>query len=452
MNKKPIYEQIYEDFVREIKRGRYRTNERLPSVRQLAKDLGVSKTTVESAYALLISEGYIENIPSYGHIVLNIDTLISGCGEKSSRCSKAQNSRILYDFSYSDLSSESFPLSLWRRLTNKALLSEDIDKASHYGDKQGEPELRKEIAAYLRLSRGMLCDPDQIVITCGIQYSLDIIVKLSDKRVVAMEEPGYYNIRDTFINNGYEILPVPVEKDGIDLDSLRDDAGLVFTTPSHQMPTGAVMPYSRRKQLLEWAENADSYIIEDDYDHEFLYDLKTVQPLQSIDTYDRVIYLGTFSKVFSPALRLSYFVLPKKLLQKYHRLFHYYYCMVSWLQQRIITLYMAEGYWERRVNKIYSDNRRKRNAILDAVKQYMGEKVSVSGSEGGTHVVVTVSGTREQDELISLALQKGVKVYSTMPFWLNKDKAPLNSILLGFNAVREADVFPGIKLLNEAWF
>lgn len=450
----PLYQQLYQSIRAEIASGLLSHGQKLPSIASMARDLAVSHNTVEHAYALLTDEGYLQSLKGSGFRVQYASHALHTTHSKERSISMSQPQRPLYDFYYGNLSAESFPVALWRRLTNQAL-SFDTASLSLYPDKQGEPELRQQIASYLNRFRGMSCPPERVFVSGGVHYLLDTVAKLppAGRRVLAIEEPGYDRARDVFRNNGYEIIPVPVRNDGVDIDALANvRADILFTTPSCQMPTGAVMPLDNRHRLLEWASATGALIIEDDYEHEYRHGSPPLPSLQSIDTYGCVVYTGTFSKVFSPALRMGYFVLPDRLLARYDEVFGGYYCPIPWLQQRILTLYMQQGYWERRINKMSAQNTRKREIFLAAVNKYFGGRVQVRSGGAGTFAILEFGQDLPDTELIAQAALQNIKVYSAAPFWHRSGDRPHNELLLGFSALSGAQIRDGISMLSEIWF
>ena len=312
----PIYVQIYEQVKSDIVKGNIKAGEKLISTRTLAKNLCVARNTVENSYGQLCLEGYVINKPCSGFIVQDIsEELLVPLKQNSDIILSSTHSYAIeteiydYDFQYGNIENHKFPYSLWRKLTNEALLSVDKEKINFYNDKQGELDLRIEIMHYIKQSRGVYCTPAQIVLCCGMQYALDFICKLIPKedRILAMEEPGYDGARIIFENNDFEIMPIPVESDGISISYVETtNAKIAYITPSHQFPTGSIMPIQKRNQLLNWAIKNDTIIVEDDYDSEFRYNSRPIPSLQSIDNNGKVVYIGTFSKSLSPGLHISY--------------------------------------------------------------------------------------------------------------------------------------------------
>jgi len=460
----PIYQQIYEHLKRKIMAGTLKEGDKLTSTRVFAKNFCVARNTVENAYSQLCLEGYVLNKPGSGFIVqgmndhlpsfLKNDLMHESQYAELERSSFEEPKVYLYDFQYGNLDIL-FPYSLWRRFTTEILLSFDAQRINSYNDKQGELDLRIEIMKYLQEARAVSCTPDQIVLCCGTQYALDMICKLfsDDGRKLAMEEPGYNGARTVFVNNGFEIIPIPIQSDGISIPDLeRSSVKLTYITPSHQFPTGVVMPIQNRLHLLHWATQQNGIIIEDDYDSELRYHARPIPSLQSLDTSGRVIYLGTFSKSLSPGLRMGYMILPKWLLPKYHTMFAKYSSSIPWLEQKIVSLYMAGGHWERHIRKVCLYNKKKHDVMLKTITQLMGDKIIIQGNNAGLHILLQFVNGEKQNWLIDKAREYKVKVYPTSPFWHTKENASENTLLLGFSMLNEKEIVDGLTLLNKAWF
>ncbi|WP_335743557.1 PLP-dependent aminotransferase family protein [Salicibibacter kimchii] len=317
----PLYLQIFQYFKQEIQSGRIEDGTKLPSKRKLAQHLDVSQLTVESAYDQLKAEGYIQSKPRKGLFVQKVeyDILPNQNAPQFHTTESSQISeQIKYDFHHGKIDLNYFPHKTWRKISIDCL----SDKQHLLnGDPQGEFNLRKEISMYLFQSRGVRCSPDQIVIGAGTQYLVGILCMLMNKKsVVAVEDPGFHRTKHALKNHGIPIEPIPLDEEGIDIKRLKkSSANIAYVTPSHQFPTGVVMPISRRLELLKWAEKTGGYIIEDDYDGEFRYKGKPIPSLQGIDSSGNVIYFGTFSKSLIPSARISYMILPEELMNKYHQ-------------------------------------------------------------------------------------------------------------------------------------
>jgi GntR family transcriptional regulator/MocR family aminotransferase len=458
----PIYLQIYHQIKNNIEEGNILPRERLPGIRTLAQMLGVARNTVNQAYTQLAVEGYIQARHGAGFFVLDtsseftdrnyvsqdINTLSVERGELKQLVS-------LYDFQYGAFPYELFPFKLWRKYTSQILLSSQKEVFNQYPDKQGDLLLRQEIRKHLYKSRGMVCSEEQIIVGCGLHYSLDILCKLlaKENNTIAMEEPGYNGARDVFINNNYNLHLLPAGKEGLNISSIyHSGACAAYVTPSHQFPYGTVMSISQRKELLNWANANDAYIIEDDYDSELRYDANPVPALHSLDTNDRTIYIGTFSKSLSPSLRVNYIVLPTGLLTRHYSLFHSYSSPVSWLTQRVLAEYMRDGNYERHIRKMCITYKRRHDVFVQEAIKMFGDKVILHGCGAGLHFVLEFPDGEEQDWLIKQAEKVGVKVYSMIPFWNDQDVCPQNILFTGYSLLSEQQVREGIALMQSAWF
>lgn len=458
-----LYMQIYDQFKESIITGELTDGSKLPSTRNLSRELGVSRNTIESAYQQLYSEGYIISKTGSGFTVKNFDRTISAdfMAQSSAKpallCNDASlpNQTYKYDFRYGKLSPEDFPKALWKRLSNKIYSEENINKIMSYNENKGELVLREEIAKYLKGSRGVSCSSDQIVLCSGSQSAIDIICQLINDlpTSIAIEDPGYAGARDVFINNGLNLIPIDVDSEGINIDMLeKTTANIVYVTPSHQFPMGGVMPIQRRLKLIEWAVKNDSVIIEDDYDSELRYCSRPIPSIQSIDPYGRVIYIGTFSKSLAPGLRLSYMVLTPELTKTFDTKFARYHSQVPVLQQLVIKEFMALGNWESHLRKICLSYKKKHDILISMINELMGSNVTIHGKNAGMHIIVEVKSGPTEEDLIKRASNGGVKVYPVSTSWIRKDKYPGNMVLLGFSGLTENNIREGLAILKSQWF
>lgn len=461
----PLYEQIYNQLREQIISGIIPGTSMLPSTRNLAKLLQVSRNTVENAYLQLCSEGYISSKACSGYIVQEIETdllkEVNFISEKSTNepimeaheQGFSNNKRL--NFQYGRLSPSDFPLRTYRKLMNQILLSSDINQLSSYNDRKGDFNLRNEIMKYLYVSRGVKCQSEQIILGAGTLSCISLLSQLLKRHTncIALEEPCYDTVRTAFINHGFDVVPVRLEKDGIDTSGLTPlSARAVYVTPSHQFPTGVVMPVNKRLRLIEWADHYDAYIIEDDYDSELRYNGRPIPSMQSLDSKGRVIYINTFSKSFAPGLRLSYMVLPLTLLEEYERHFNRYNCSVPWLEQRVMYEFMKEGHWNRHLGKISNSNKKRHDALIHAIIDLMGDCVTIHGKNAGLHIILEVNNGLSEKELIEAADGVGVRVYPVSIHYANHCNYTNNKVLIGFSSLSEEEIVNGINLLKAAWF
>lgn len=456
-SKTPIYEQLYTALVQEILSGTLSAGDRLAATRKLAEELSIGRNTVDKAYQQLAAEGYVQPRMGSGFIVNKLPLELfpeKPYPETSSALPPVREQKPRYDFAYGSMDNSMFPYRQWRKSLNNVLTALELSDVIPYPCRIGEPQLRSEIARYLRRSRGVVCNPSQMVITCGQQHSMEIIANMFEgaKKDFAMEDPGYDGIREVFANRGFRLHPVPVQEDGICLDALRQlDTTLLYVTPSHQFPTGAVLPVAKRKLLLQWAQEQDTYLIEDDYDSELRYYTNPIPAMQSLDAHERTIYTGTFSKSLAPSMRLAYIVFPKSLMERYKSYYHRYNSQVAPLHQLALADFIAAGSYERHINRLRTVYRKKQEMLLTAIQQVFGSRISVSGGGAGIHLLLDVKSPLSQEELIGRAASMGIRLYSTRALYMDAARCPDSQLLLGFPTIPEEDFPEIIKALRKSW-
>ena len=461
----PLYMQIYEQIKNDIITEEIPGGSKLPSIRGLADTLKVSKNTVENAYLQLSSEGYIESKLGSGYFALQLESmelLKPSYGDTTENKGLIQDTTKAFDtidhkFNFTDrcYSSSEFPLQIWKKLSNQCFQSMDSITLTKYNAQWGERDLQIEIMKYLKKSRGVSCTPEQIILSSGIEYSLSLLCQLfrEELPLIAIEDPGYTAARNIIKNNGYDVLPIGLKKDGIDIDELdNSSAKVVYVTPSHQFPTGSLMPIKKRLKLLEWGKRKEGIIIEDDYDSEFRYNSGPIPSLQSIDSIGCVVYLGTFSKSLSPSLRIGYMVLPQSLLDKYHESFDSYHSTASFMQQKVLQQFMELGYWERHLRKIHTSATKKHDLLIDTIGEYMGDKVIIHGENSGLHILLEFKNGLKEEEIIERAKKNDVLVSPVSTFWLRKNKYDNNMIMLSYGGIAEDKIVEGIVTLSNALF
>lgn len=451
----PLYQQLYRQVRDHILSGKLPADARLPSVRELASELATSRNTVEAAYQELLAEGYLYSKERSGYFVSPLDQEAAprSLPRSERRIDRAPQPLAAYrfDFHPARLDPQSFPTALWRRCFLQTLAASGKDLLQ-YGDPQGEWELRRQLQQYLERSRGVVCAPEQIVICAGLQQSLEIVAQLlrESHATLAVENPGYHLPRAVFANHGFTVKPVPVTAQGIDVASLKaSSASLVYVTPSHQLPLGCVMSIAQRLQLLEWAEHGANLILEDDYDSELRYHGRPIPALQGLRPQGQIVYLGTFSKIFSPALRLGYLVLPQPLLTVYRQRYAAYFSTVSLLEQRTMAAFMAQGYWERHVRRMRSRYQKKHDHMLQAIAQHFGDQATVVGQGAGLHVVLQLADPHpDENTIIARALEQSIRLFPFSAFYVDgQPGAP--RLLLGFGGLGVSEIEQGILQLSR---
>jgi len=453
-HKSPLYIQLSNYIKQEIYSKRIKPGEKLPSKRKLADHLGLSINTIQNAYEQLISEGLVDSKLRKGlYIKVLEDELphefIDNDKSQLSSCEKSIN--IEFDFNSGKVDLEHFPYSLWKNLSIQSLY-EDQGELLNIGNPQGELLLREEIANYLFMSRGVKCSPEQIVIGAGTQVLIILLSLLIDKdNLYGLENPGFHRTKKLLQDLGKATIAIPLDKDGINMEQLKNSgASVVYVTPSHQFPIGMIMPLNRRLELLKWAESKDGYIIEDDYDGEYRYEGKPIPSLQGLDKLGHVVYMGTFSKALIPSIRISYMVLPPRLLKKYQENLMLYKQTVSRLHQDTLYRFMKEGYWQSHLNKMRTLYRKKHFFLMDSINKHLNNKVKVIGEKSGLHLILQADKSWQEKELVDRALKEGVKVYPLSVYYENGINVN-SSVLLGFGGLSETQIDIGIQLLKKAW-
>lgn len=448
----PLYIQLYNFIKNEIQLGNLQSNSKLPSKRKLSKYLEISQNTVEAAYEQLITEGYIISFPKKGYYVTELQEVITlGNNSKINEDEQKNKKYYKYEFYSSRVDLESFPYSIWRKI-NKDIISEENKDLLQIGHSQGDRNLRESISNYLRYSRGVNSNIDNIVIGSGSEYLIQILINmLGRNKIFAVEEPGYYKIRKILKVNGIMPKAIPIDEQGINIENLRcSKAEVIHITPSHQFPTGIIMPINRRIQLLNWANEEDErYIIEDDYDSEFRFEGRPIPALQNLDTKGNVIYLGTFSKSFSPSARIAYMVLPDKLMKIYKSDFSFLACTVSRTTQQALFKFIEEGYFERHLNKMRNIYKKKREFLVSLIKKYL-PSTEIIGTNSGLHLLIKVNNGMSEKELIKAAEEKEIRILGMSNSYLNKLEET-NTVFLGYASLSNEEMEEAIILLKKAW-
>lgn len=451
----PLYEQIYTFIKEAIINGEIPFKTKLPSTRTLALHLQVSRSTINLAYEQLMSEGYIEAVAGSGYYVAEIEGLLSIKKQSDSPnrpIHKKEKKKWNYDFSPRGIDLSSFPYNTWKKI-NKEVLTDVNKELFAIGDPQGEIGLRHAIVNYLYSARGVRCEPEQMIIGAGNEYLLILLHQLLGMSAkIAIETPTYKQAYRVLSSLGHEIQTIEMDHYGMRIDKLEESGcNVAYVMPSHQYPTGIIMSIKRRLELLSWTKQAPNrYIIEDDYDSEFRYKGKPIPALQGIDRDETVIYLGTFSRSIAPAIRISYMVLPRPLLNLYQKYFAFYASTVSRIDQEILTRFLSEGHYERHLNKMKALYRSKHDLLLNALKPLM-KGFLISGEHAGMHLLLKAKKKLEEQELIDRAESYGVKVYGMSSNEIGEDKKRHATIILGYANITELEIEQGVQRLLEAW-
>ena len=453
-NKVPVYEQIYIFIKNAIVNGEMQAGEALPSSRMLAENLQCSRSTVLMAYDQLAAEGYICSIPQKGCYVMELEEQFDKKDESLVVLEDEDKKEYDIDFSPVGIDVDSFPYVEWRK-NSKHIFSADNLDIFNSGDSRGDIELRNNIAEYLRKSRGVKATADRVIVGAGYENLLMLLDFIIDKDAVfGMENPVYPKAYELIKILGRKVLPISLDAYGMSVTALEEsEAKVAYVTPSHQYPTGVVMSVKRRQDLIKWSMEApDRYIIEDDYDSEFRYKGRPIPSLQGMATEDRVIYIGTFSKSISPAVRMSYMVLPVELYEKYRKRMKFISNTVSRVDQKLVSMFMESGGFERHLNRMRTTYKNKHEAMLSGLKNF--SMINISGENAGAHMLVEINNGMSEEELIESALEVGVKVYSLRDCYITEDKnidkeSPV--IILGYARLKVDEIRKGLSRLKEIW-
>src|SRR5215472_6326281 len=482
----PLYQQIYRAFRKEILTRALRPGERVPSTRVLADLLRVSRTPAVLAYEQLLAEGYLEaRVGAAGTVVASAlppDSLfsrslkspglhrhtfraagarLSVAGERILRAARLGTDHwdlrpphIRYDFRPCRPAFADLPYALWCRLLGSRARRATQRDLMH-GPPEGRWELREAIATRLRRLRGIDASAERIVIVNGTQQALDLIsrVLLDPRDRVLIEEPHYTGARCAFVSAGAELVTAAVDTDGIQIPkatTTRHSFRLAYVTPSHQFPTGVVLPIARRLELLHWASRVGAFVVEDDYDSEYRYDGPPLQALAGLDREGRVIYVGTFSKILFPALRLGYLVLPETLVEAVTAAKAIGDTGTAALEQLALADFIGMGHFDRHLRRTNASNAARRNALVAAVREDFAGRAEVCGANAGLHLLVWVKG--RSGGMIADAHGKaenaGVGLYTVDSFYLKPPKR--TGVVLGYAPLREREIREGIRRLAAA--
>ena len=432
----PLYEALYRAIRGDILTGNLAAGEKLPSKRALAENLEVSKITVETAYNQLLAEGYIVSREKIGYFVEDIPHRHTASPVKP--VLKETPAPALVDLTANG--SGRFPFSAWSRLQREIMLD--------YGEKlllpmpnRGIPELRQAIADHLAAFRGMKADPENILIGAGTDFLYNILVQLLGRdKVYALEEPGYDKTRHIYTAAGARCVSAPMDEMGVKPDGLTE-AGVLHISPSHHFPTGIVTPVSRRLELLDWAAE-ERWIIEDDYDSEFRFHAHPMPTMQALDRAGRVVYLNTFSKSLAPSIRISYMVLPEKLMEKFRRELSFYSCTVPSFEQYTLARFIAGGWFEKHINRMRKYYKTCRNRLIGRLENgAYAPRLTIQEKDAGLHFLVKVDTAMSEEELVAWCGQRGVKVRTLSSYYHgpvpDQDK---NCLVVNYSGLREEDL------------
>jgi len=456
---KPLYAQLYEHLAGQIRSGQLRCGDKLPSKRSLAEHLAVAVNTVDTAYQMLVAEGYLEARPKSGFFVLEYTDLLPQAAAVPAAPPEQEEEAAApprFDLSTGAVDTALFPFRTWGRI-QKELLYARPELLSH-GHRQGEAELRRELAEYLRAYRGVVCSPEQIVVGAGVEYLLGLLAQLlrRDGVTAAVENPGYDRPRTILTNSGIPCRCVDIDGSGLSPAALEaSGADLCYVTPSHHFPTGVTMPAGRRAQLLRWAAaGEDRYILEDDYDAEFRFDMRPIPSLQGMAGPDGpVVYLCTFSKSLAPSIRIACMVLPHRLLERYRAAFSSYSNTVSRFEQQTLCRFLGEGYFTRHLARMRLAYKARMEALVQALEEGFGpHTLYLQGRHTGLHLLLTLPGGPGEAAMEEAALAQGVRLRGLSRYYMERrEQCPPNTVVLGYASLRDDEIPELVAALRRAW-
>lgn len=468
----PLYIQLYRHIKGEILNGNLSIGEKLPSLRQIATESDLSVTTTGQAYEQLLTEGYIISKPQSGYYVAEIPTTAVSAKDQSAK-SNPEMDDYTFDRGKFLHDPETFDFAKWKKCSAR-VFSEYNDMLLFESDVQGEATLRFEICKYLYSSRGVSASPQQVVIGAGSQQlaaHLSRILTLMGIDLVCTEDPGYIPIQNVFRDRGFGIAKIPVTENGIMIEKLPANIpSAVYVSPANQFPTGSVMPIGARYKLLEWANANGSIILEDDYDSELRYSGKPVQPLQSLDEHDSVVYFGSFSSTLFPAIKLSYMILPPKMAELFSTIKDDYTQTCSKAEQLTLALFMEDGYYYTNIRKLRSLYAQKLEACVDAFEMYSkaSEKskgknarrnqdkpldsgfINVINTKSGINITLIIDTEKSHEELCAIGESLGLHI---IPFSAERDTSSdkRKYLIFYFNQIPLEKIDASIKELVKRW-
>lgn len=471
-NKGSLFQQIYENLRQAILSNQLRSGFQLSSTRLLAKELKVSRNTVMTVYEQLIAEGYLETKHGAGTFVAKdiptdilkkekvkkitkpsverpISKRIQPYLETSYTFTSVPNKPRAFQTGFSAL--EEFPIEIWTRIATRRLRTMPRNRLD-YCEPSGYQPLREEIAGYLASSRGVCCEAKQVIITAGSQQALDLCARifLDAGDEVWIEDPNYIGAKASLLGAGAKLNYVPLDSEGLNVEigkKISPNAKLVYVTPSHQFPLGVVMSLARRLELLEWANENAAWIIEDDYDSEFRYQGKPLMALQGLDRDNRVIYVGTFSKVLFPSLRLGYVVVPNDLIEVFSKTLSFISNHSPMPEQVVLTDFIREGHFGRHIRRMRNFYAERQQILINATKNELNDYLEVKDDVAGMHLIAWLKNGLSDKELAEKALNFGVYT-PPLSFYCSQTNLP-DAFLLGYTGISAGEILEGVRNLQR---
>ena len=437
----PLYEQVYKHIKSDIISGILSPGEKLPSKRSFARNNGISTITIQNAYDQLISEGYVFTVPKKGYYVANINEMSrvpAGTSIKLDIKIPEKSAKFRFDLSNNKINPDNFPFSIWAKLLRETM-SERSRELMEVSPTGGIYELRAAIADYLKSFRGMLVDPDQIVIGAGTEYLYGLLIQILGKnKKYCIENPGYKKLAQIYKQYHIECGFADIDDSGISVDSLhKSGADIAHISPNHHFPTGITMPANRRYEVLAWAnEEAGRYIIEDDYDSEFRANGKPLPTLFSIDACEKVIYMNTFSKSLTPTIRISYMILPVHLANIFYSRLSFYSCTVSNFEQYTLASFIDRGYFEKHINRMRLYYIRQRKRLISCIENSsLKDKCEIIENESGLHFLLRLRTDIPDEVLKEKMKESGIKIQSLSEFYLSDEGAKEHYFIINYSNI-----------------
>lgn len=450
-----LYEQLYEGIRRDILSGTLPAHQRLPSKRALAQHLEVSIITVQNAYEQLAAEGYIYSQEKRGYYVSPVERPLQAAARQPAPLPPEPEQKTYFlDLVTNSIDRAYFPFTVWARLMRETLLERDkaLLQAAPYN---GAEELRRAISDYLRQFRGMNVDSGQIIVGAGTEFLYSLLIQLLGReKCYAVEDPGYSKIAEIYRSHQVNLRQVGLDEKGLSTRLLRrQEADIVHLSPSHHYPTGIVMPIGRRQELLRWAEEQEGrWILEDDYDSEFRFVGRPIPTLFSIDEAQRVIYLNTFSKTIAPSIRISYMILPPRLMEVYREKLGFYACTVSGFEQYTLAKFMAQGRYEQHLSRMKARYRQKRDTVIAMLRASpLADRVEIMEQDAGLHFLVRLDTRLPDAALRSRAAEHGVRLALLSDYYSARSSAPQHIVVVNYSGIDLERLPEGLRRLAQAW-
>ena len=448
--KEALYSQLYQAIKNQIHSGHLAAHQKLPSKRQLAKDLGISLNTVINAYEQLSLEGYLETRPRQGYFVADVRFQVQLTSEQAS-LTTSPNTSWRYDLTKAETDPSLFPYEIFRKLYTQRFDSQSPDLLEP-SSVQGLASLRSSLASYLATERGVPCQPDQLILGPNAQALFQILVQLlPPNRRIGIEDPGYHAQLPFLKEMGWQVQACPLDQLGLSIEEIPlDQLDILSVTPTHQFPTGSVMPLTRRQAILDWArQSPNRWIIEDDYDSQFKYTGRPIPSLAQLDQGNQVIYMGSLSRILSPGLRISYMVLPASLLSFFYQKEKQFAVNLNTISQYAIHDFIQQGHLERHLNRARSFYKRKRDRLINAIEA-QDPQAQLIGLDAGLHLLIQPSFAFHSQPFLAQLAQEGIRLKTLADFSIQAQTGFDQQIFLSFSGLPMDEVDTLINDLYQA--